>query len=110
MKQGLTIGRRGLGRLALGVVGLLMAGVSTPAMAQLTPVTTANLGKGWNLGNSLEATGRGKFPYTSSMETNWGNPVVTQQIFNGIAAAGFKSVRIPVSWMQYADRNNVIQP
>jgi endoglucanase len=29
---------------------------------------------------------------------------------NGIAAAGFKSVRIPVSWGQYADSNNVIAP
>ena len=110
MKQGITIGRRSLGRLALGAVGLLLAGVSTPAMAQLAPVTTAQLGKGWNLGNSLEATAGSRFPYTVSAETNWGNPAVNQQIFNGIAAAGFKSVRIPVSWMQYADRKNVIQP
>ena len=110
MKQGLTTGSRALRCLAFGVVAFVMAGVSTPAMAQLAPVTTANLGTGWNLGNSLEATASGKTPYTSSRETNWGNPAVNQQIFNGIAAAGFKSVRIPVSWMQYADRNNVIQP
>jgi endoglucanase len=101
---------RAFRRLALSAVGLLLASGSTLASAQLAPVTTANLMPGWNLGNSLEATGTGKTPYTSSKETNWGNPVVNQQIFNGIAAAGFKSVRIPVSWMQYADRNNVIQP
>ena len=110
MKQGVTTGSRALRRLVCGVVGLLMAGVSTPAMAQLAPVTTAQLGKGWNLGNTLEATAGNRFPYTVSMETNWGNPAANQQTFNAIAAAGFKSVRIPVSWMQYADRNNVIQP
>ena len=95
---------------AWGVIAILMGTAASPAMAQLTPVTPAQLTPGWNLGNSLEATGSGRTPFTTSQETNWGNPVVNQQIFNGIAAAGFKSVRIPVSWMQYADRSNNIQP
>ena len=98
-------------RLALGLVGALLASGSTMASAQLVPVTTANLGKGWNLGNSLDAQNTsGRPPKTTSQETYWGNPVVNQQIFNGVAAAGFKSVRIPVSWFQYMDRNNNIQP
>ena len=98
-------------RLALGLVAALLASGSTMASAQLTPVTTANLGKGWNLGNSLDALNTGgRYPYTTSQETFWGNPAVNQQIFNGVAAAGFKSVRIPVSWFQYMDRNNNIQP
>jgi len=54
---------------------------------------------GWNLGNSLEATGG---------ETNWGNPLVNQQLLNAVKAAGFKSVRIPASWKQYADANDNI--
>jgi endoglucanase len=111
MKQGVTTRRRALRRLVLGAVGLLMANGSTIASAQLTPVTTAQLGKGWNLGNSLDAlNSTGRYPMTTSQETLWGNPVVTQQIFNGVAAAGFKSVRIPVSWLQYMDRNNNVQP
>jgi endoglucanase len=65
---------------------------------------------GWNLGNSLEAYAGGTLPKTSSQETYWGNPAVNQAIMNGIAQAGFKSVRIPVSWAQYADSNNVIAP
>lgn len=80
------------------------------AAAALPAITAADLTPGWNLGNSLEAYPGGKLPKTTSQETAWGNPVVNQQIFNGIAAAGFKSVRIPVSWMQYADRNNNIAP
>ena len=54
---------------------------------------------GWNLGNSLEAIGG---------ETNWGNPMVTQELMNAVKAAGFKSVRIPASWAQYADANDNI--
>jgi endoglucanase len=76
----------------------------------LQAVTTADLGYGWNLGNSLDAVNTSGIPQTSSQETYWGNPVVNQQIFNGIAAAGFKSVRIPVTWYQYADSNDNIAP
>jgi len=63
---------------------------------QLSP----SLMPGWNLGNSLEATGG---------ETNWGNPVVTQAMLNTVKAAGFNSVRIPLSWKQYADSNDNIR-
>ena len=34
---------------------------------------TQNMTIGWNIGNSLDATG-----YGSSQETSWGNPTVTQ--------------------------------
>jgi aryl-phospho-beta-D-glucosidase BglC (GH1 family) len=54
---------------------------------------------GWNLGNSLEAIGG---------ETNWGNPMVNQQLLTAVKAAGFKTVRIPASWKQYADANDNI--
>lgn len=47
-------------------------------------------------------------PQTASQETYWGNPVVNQQLMNAIAAAGFKSVQIPVTWYQYADSNDNI--
>ena len=58
---------------------------------------------GWNLGNSLEAIGPGTGPFTVSQETAWGNPAVTQALMTSVKAAGFKSVRIPVAWNQYAD-------
>ena len=47
-------------------------------------------------------------PAATSQETAWGNPVVTQALLNAVAAQGFKSVRIPVSWNQYADADNTI--
>ncbi|MCY4753719.1 glycoside hydrolase family 5 protein [Pelomonas aquatica] len=72
----------------------------TPGMRALTSLQLSQLmGAGWNLGNSLEAIGG---------ETAWGNPATTQALLNAVAAAGFKTVRIPVSWKQYADANDVI--
>jgi endoglucanase len=44
---------------------------------------------GWNLGNTLDATPN---------ETAWGNPPTTQALIQQIAAQGFKSIRIPVTW------------
>jgi endoglucanase len=52
---------------------------------------------GWNLGNSLEATGG---------ETSWGNPLVTQQLIDSVKAAGFKAIRIPVAWSKFTDTSN----
>ncbi|MFD1991878.1 cellulase family glycosylhydrolase [Paenibacillus nicotianae] len=48
---------------------------------------------GWNLGNSLDATG--------ADETSWGNPRVTKELIQQIANQGYKSIRIPVTWDQH---------
>jgi len=63
---------------------------------------------GWNLGNTLEATGAGTGPFTLSQETVWGNPAATQALMDAVRAAGFKSVRLPVAWKQYADASGTI--
>ncbi len=52
------------------------------------------LGIGWNLGNHMDAHSNGV-----SGETVWGNPMATQATFNKVKAAGFTTVRIPVTWM-----------
>ncbi|PPS70243.1 cellulase [Streptomyces sp. 46] len=56
----------------------------------------ADMGAGWNLGNQLEATTNG---YPS--ETAWGQPMVTQTLIDKVKAAGFKTIRIPVSYLGY---------
>ncbi len=74
--------------------------LTVPGMRDLTSLQLSKLmGAGWNLGNSLEAIGG---------ETAWGNPQATQALFNAVKAAGFKTVRIPVAWKQYADANDNI--
>lgn len=62
-------------------------------------LTNANIinamGAGWNLGNALEAV---KTDGTVS-ETAWGNPAVTKYLLKVVSEAGFKTVRIPLSWV-----------
>ena len=78
---------------------------SAPAAPRQHDLTSLQLsrrmGAGWNLGNSLEATGG---------ETAWGNPPASQALFDAVAAAGFKTVRIPASWKQHADADDTIDP
>lgn len=54
----------------------------------------ARLGIGWNLGNHFDAHNNGV-----SGETFWGNPKATQTTFTKLKAAGFSTVRIPVTWL-----------
>lgn len=54
----------------------------------------AKLGFGWNMGNEMEAHNNGV-----PDETCWTGVLCTQATFNKVKAAGFSSVRIPVSWM-----------
>lgn len=55
----------------------------------------AKMGAGWSLGNALEAvTEEGDVS-----ETAWGNPEVTKYLFKVVSEAGFKTVRIPLSWV-----------
>jgi len=49
---------------------------------------------GWNLGNTLDAFVNGK-----GSETGWGNPAINQDLMNGVKAAGYTIIRIPVTWM-----------
>lgn len=59
------------------------------------------LGAGWNYGNTLEAITDGKVS-----ETAWGNPAASQEIIDLVAASGFKTVRVPVSYFDKIDDSN----
>lgn len=52
------------------------------------------MGMGWNLGNSLDA-----YANEVANETCWGNGACTQATMDAIRAAGFRTVRIPVTWL-----------
>ena len=62
---------------------------------------TMEMGMGWNLGNNLDAYEEDPDDkdYLMPSETVWGNPKVTQQALNKVAAAGFTTIRIPVTWL-----------
>jgi endoglucanase len=66
---------------------------SSQPPSQNPRAVVAAMQPGWNLGNTFDATGQG--------ETSWGNPAVTTQLLDAVKANGFKSIRIPGTWMQY---------
>jgi len=68
---------------------------------------TRLMGNGINLGNTMEACNNGKSggnttDDTAFYETMWGQPVTTPEMLQGMKAAGFDSIRIPVAWMTNA--------
>jgi endoglucanase len=66
---------------------------------------------GINLGNTLEACGDWiNSGSITNYETAWGSPVVTKEMIEGYAEAGFSSLRIPVAWSNMMLPNNVIHP
>lgn len=84
------------------------------ANAADTPLTgySANeivsmMDKGFNIGNSLEATG-GNRTDILSQEKSWGNPEVTKALLHGIKEAGFNVVRIPITWQKFLANDNTI--
>lgn len=52
---------------------------------------------GLNIGNTLEAWG-------GQSETYWGNPVITEEFVAFAKQSGFNTIRLPVSWDQYANQ------
>ena len=66
------------------------------------------LGLGWNMGNHFDAIYTWHYVdengfdwYNYPSETAWGNTPATLATFKGVKAAGFTSVRIPVTWMKW---------
>lgn len=50
----------------------------------------AEMGIGWNLGNSFDVTNRDK--------TLWGNPLPSKEIIDQVHQLGFRTLRVPVTW------------
>lgn len=93
--------------LSMAMAAVLLLSVFSSAVSAAPVQDKANAGQGknkiqsyvnamqpgWNLGNTLDATG--------ADETSWGNPKVTKELIQNIAAQGYKSIRIPVTWGQH---------
>lgn len=61
----------------------------------------AQMKVGWNLGNTLDATGGDGL----DAETSWGNPETKKIMVDMIKKAGFNVFRLPVSWGTHVDEN-----
>ena len=76
---------------------------------EVASMAIQNLGNGLNIGNTLDANGdwiTGDDP--KDYETCWGNPQVTPELIAAYKQAGFKAIRLPVTWRQHIDDNGDI--
>ena len=60
-----------------------------------------NMGVGWNLGNTLDASNGSKMGLES--ETYWGQPVTRPELMTMMKEAGFGAIRVPVTWDPHMD-------
>ncbi len=102
-------------------LGCLPAGAETTAAEKaafpqipenLTAVEMTRLmGNGINLGNTMEACdasnrGGNISDNPTRYETMWGQPITRPEMLQGMRAAGFDTIRIPVAWMTNATHLN----
>ena len=95
--------------------------VSAAAAEITTDMTALELckvmGNGINLGNTMEAYGHNSYVKgetdPTDCEHNWGQPTTSKMMIDGMKAAGFDSIRIPVAWtnaMAYETGDYTIDP
>jgi aryl-phospho-beta-D-glucosidase BglC (GH1 family) len=68
----------------------------TPDSTGMSPAVqlAAKFKLGWNIGNTLEATGG---------ETSWGNPPITEAYVKFVKQSGFTAIRLPCAWDLHVD-------
>lgn len=75
-----------------------------------SPDLIAQMGFGWNLGNTLDAH-NGNFNEGLDSESSWGNPKVTNAMIDKLVYKGFKTIRLPVTWHNHIiDKKYTIDP
>ena len=70
----------------------------------------ANMGVGWNLGNTLESlwTGNTDGRDWKTWETGWGQAVTRPELLLMMKNAGFGAIRVPVSWGVHMDADGKV--
>ena len=81
---------------------LALAGTLSATAANLPTAkeVQANMGMGFNIGNSMEVPNN---------PTAWGNPYPTQALLDSVKAAGFNTVRIPCAWDSHTSGGKVTE-
>lgn len=91
----ITVSATGANDVTLKVTQPAKEVIKDPELPNNSAVArTMELGLGWNMGNHFDAYSNGV-----ASETAWGGKPATEATFAGVKAAGFTSVRIPVTWL-----------
>ena len=87
-------GGAGGGAPSAGAAGTGLSSAGSAGIRGISPLDAVKeMRLGWNLGNTLDATPGG--------ETGWGNPLTTKQMIDTLKAAGFNTIRLPVTWKDH---------
>lgn len=100
--------------LLLAVPGSMLAETPTDAVFETGAEAALHMKAGWNLGNSMDATGDWIPKYregtNEDYETAWNNPVTPASLFPKLKALGLSTVRIPITWRYHFDEAGNIDP
>ena len=67
------------------------------------------MGIGWNLGNTFECyNSLINFKNQDKQITQCGNPIPTEKMIASIKKYGFKTIRLPVTWMNFMDSSDKV--
>lgn len=81
----------------------------TSAMRNITSAEfLQEINAGIVLGDSFSVSGVGFDKSVEDYETAMENPVVAEGLIDAYKSAGFKAVKVPVSWTEHIDENGVI--
>ena len=94
--------KSGWNLLKFGAIVLTASSLSNAADLPTAKSIAAEMGVGWNIGNTLEVPAS-SVGAVDSTNTGWGNPVPSQRFIDSVKAAGFKTVRIPCAWDSHAN-------
>ena len=68
-----------------------------------------NMGLGYNLANSFESYNLSeKIKTPIEQVTLWGNPPPTKETIISIKKFGFKTIRLPITWMHFMDESGKV--
>ncbi len=94
--------------ISASALALTLAVTASAADCESAEQAVKNINVGWNLGNTFDCVGDWISGGPSAYETAWGNPVVNEQLIAGVKAAGFNTIRLPVTWDAHIDDNGNI--
>ena len=97
-------------------ISMIAASVTTMQAQSFETAQEAvtNMGVGWNLGNTLDATKWGQtqgwnWPSVTAHENEWGQPTTKPELLKMMKEAGFGAIRVPVTWFQEMDSNGKVK-
>ena len=70
----------------------------------------ANMGVGWNLGNTLDSHTNYDGTDIRRMEMAWSQYLTHEKVMRMMKEAGFKSIRVPVTWYRFMDSAGKVDP